>query len=398
MIKVHGSLTNAYAWWHPYAQGSVTSYEAIADALSIAVAEEGVHSIYLDIASGGGVVRGLDIMSDTIRRADSAKPVYAHTDSHMFSAALWAGVSARRVTASRMSEVGSIGTLLVLPNYTKALAEAGVEYHVFRAGEFKALGLPFEELSDEAKAYIQDNLDKTNKFFLEHVSRRRNLMMSEKSQWAEGKTFFAEEGLAVGLIDQVTTLADLLGSGASTTHQRDPRRFEMNISQEKLAQIAAGADPKVVLTAEELEHYEAALASETEEPEEGEGEKTGTEGEGDKPAPVVGADVANLLKENGKLEAKLEAALADSQAKQAALGASQAQLANLLVVAKAAVCGLQTALGQPREAKATAGEVVAQFNDLQGQMAKRFPVGRQTAADPTTDSTKAPAANASFRH
>lgn len=396
IVKVHGSLTNTHQWWHAWMAGYVASYEAIADALQIALDEEGIDEILMDFATGGGVVRGLDIMSDAMRRADKRKPVYAHTDSHAFSAGYWMASTARQVTASRMAEVGSIGTLMVLTTYVKAAEKEGIEYHVFRAGEFKALGLPYETLDDKAKAYIQENLEKTNKFFLEHVSRNRNLMMSERDRWAEGKTFFAEEALAVGLIDRVTTLADLIGSAASTTTTSDPRRFEMNISAEKLAQIAAGADPKTVLTAEELKHYEASL--ETTEPEANEGNGKGGDEpeEPEKPATEASTDTMALMKEIGRLEAKLEAAEADNATLQQDLACREAQMASLLTVAQVAVGNLQVALQRPREAKSTAAEVVAQFNELQGDMAKRFKTGQQTTT-PTEDNTR-PAANTSFRH
>ncbi len=398
VVKVHGSLTNTHRWWHEYLAGQVTSYEALADALQIAANGEGITEILMDFATGGGVVRGLDVMSETIRRVDARKPVYAHTDSHSFSAGYWLACTARRVTASRMAEVGSIGTLMVLSTYVKAAEKEGIEYHVFRAGEFKALGLPYETLDDKAKAYIQENLEKTNKFFLEHVSRNRNLMMSERDRWAEGKTFFAEEALAVGLIDRVTTLADLIGSAASTTTTSDPRRFEMNISAEKLAQIAAGADPKTVLTAEELKQYEASL--ETPEPEANEGNGEGGDEpeaeEPEKPAAEASTDPMALMKEIGRLEAKLEAAEADNATLQQALAGRDAQMASLLTVAQVAVGNLQAALQRPKEAKSTAAEVVAQFNELQGDMAKRFKIGQQTTT-PTEDTTRAQVTT-SFRH
>lgn len=396
VVKVHGSLTNGYQWWHPYTSGQVTSYEAIRDALAIAAGEQGINEIYMDFATGGGGVRGLDTASEAISRANAIKPVYAHTDSHAFSAGYWLASSARRVTSSRMAEVGSIGTLMVLENYTDAAAKAGVKYHVFRAGEFKAIGLPFEELTEEHSAYLQDNLEKTNKFFLEHVSRHRNLMLSDKQQWGEGKTFYADEALKVGLIDRVTTMADLLGSSASATNPIDNRRFEM-LDAEKLAQIAAGADPKEVLTAEELTVYLASLegAGEPESTGEGAGEPEAGAPEAGAPAPAASADLAAALKENGRLEVKLEAAQADNETLKQALEARDAQMSGLMAVAQAAVANLQMALNLPKEAKATPAEVVAQFTELQGQMATRFPRGQKTTT-PTADSTRAPAGT-SFR-
>lgn len=397
IIKVHGSLTNSWSWWHDYSPGYVTSYETIRDALSIASGEMGVNEIYLDFATGGGGVRGLDTASEAIRRANAIKPVYAHTDSHSFSAGYWLASSARRVTASRMAEVGSIGTLMVLENYSEAAAKAGIKYHVFRAGEFKAIGLPFEELTEEHAAYLQDNLEKTNKFFLDHVSRNRNLMLSERKEWAEGKTFYAEEALKVGLIDRVVSLADLLGGSASST-TIDNRRFEM-LDEAKLALIAAGADPKEVLTADELKIYQARLEASAPTAEEQKAPAAPV-AEGDKPeapaAPATASDTAALHKEIGRLEAKLEASEADKVLLQEAIDGLDSQMAALMTVAQASVTNLQVGMQLPKEAKGTPAEILAQYTELQAQMALRFPRG-QTTVTPTEDTTRAQVTS-SFRN
>lgn len=171
----------------------------------------------------------------------------------------------------------------------------------------------------------------------------------------------------------------------------------MKISPEKLAQIAAGADPKTVLTAEEFTLYTAELEAEPAAEEAEAAESTAEEPEASaEPSSTMSADYANLLKENGKLEAKLEAAAADNAALKQSLEGRDVQMASLLTVAQAAVGNLQTALGRPKEAKSSAAEVVAQYNELQGDMAKRFKVGQQTQT-PTEDTTSAQVTT-SFRH
>lgn len=399
VIKVHGSLTNSYSAWHKWWPGLVTSYEALRDALAIAGNEQGIAEVFMDFSTGGGGVRGLDTTADMIRRVDRVKPVYAHTDTSAFSAGYWLASTCRRVTASRMAEVGSIGTLMVLENFTDAAEKAGVKYHVFRAGEFKAIGLPYEHLTEEHAKYLQENLEKTNRFFLEHVSRERNLMTSERGAWAEGKTFFAEEGVQVGLVDGVTTLADLLGSAASVTFTSETRRFEMKISAEKLAQIAAGADPKLVLTAEELTVYQASLAAQPEAEEPAPAEEPAAES--NPPAePAATADgsekVLELTKDLGRMEVKLEAAQEQLKAAGDQLSILASENLSLMAVAKVAVANLQKALGQPVAEKATGAEVVAQFNELQAQMASTFKVGQQTQV-PVSDTTPV-GGTTSFRH
>ncbi|MNX90765.1 putative signal peptide peptidase SppA [compost metagenome] len=388
VIKVHGSLTTNYKRWHTWYPGEVTSYEAIKDALAIARDDRGTREVLLDFATGGGAVRGVDTAAEMIKLVRAVKPVNGHTDSHAFSAGYWLMAACKQTSAARMAEVGSIGTLAIVGHYVNTEENMGVKYHVLREGEFKAIGNPYEELTDEKKAHLQKNLAETNMFFLEHVSLHRNLMMSDKGVWAEGQIFFARKGVQIGLIDRVATLDDLIGSGASANITGDNRSYEMKISAEKLAQIAAGADPKAVLTEAELKMYTEGLEAESEVPEVPvvSEEVPVVVEEDPAPAGTLATDLRDALRENGKLEAKLEAAEAKLVALQATLDKSAADAASLLIVAQAAVTNLQVATQQPKDAKGTVAEVLAQYNDLQGKMAKMFGIGQSSSQTPVEDS------------
>lgn len=409
VIKVHGSLTPKFARWHYWFPGEVTSYAAIKDALHICAESKKsgiIDSVLMDFATGGGAVVGLDIVTETMKRVGAVVTINGHTDTNSFSAGYWIMAGCRKVTASRMSELGSIGVLAIISTLANTEENFGRKFHVLREGEFKALGNPYEELTESARAYLQKNLFDTNMFFLEHVSINRNVMLSDKAIWAEGKTFFAQQAVQVGLVDQVLSLDDLIGSGASANNTGDSRSYAMKISAEKLAQIAAGADPKVVLTAEELVQYEndlkAAGGGEQEE-EVVEGEEEQPEAEANLQAPVVVAsegvakELRDALRDNGKLEAKLEAQAETIKTLEAQLTSVKAESNSLLVVAQAAVSNLQVATQSPKESKNSAAEVLAQFNELSGKMAKLFKPGQNSADTPVDDSTVVSSEASDFR-
>lgn len=378
VINVRGSLTTNYVSWHKQLPSYVTSYESIVEALAIATVDKDVKRIVMNFATGGGTSRGVDMASEAIRKANLIKPVIAHTDSHMFSGGYWLAANAGKITASKMAEVGSIGTILVLENYKDAAEKEGVKYHVLRAGEHKALGMPMEELSQEAKDYLQNSVDKTNKFFIDHVSTKRSLMVSERKNWADGKTFYAEEALSLGLIDKIATLSDLIP--LQSTQQTDRSYNSMDV--EKLAQIAGGAEPSVVLTAEELKEYEASLSAK---------EVKAEEVKADEPLEVK-ADEFNFAKQVGKLEAKLEIAMEENQRLREKQAATEEGMQALMIVAQAAITNMQNALRKPKECKNTASEVLAQFNELQQCMADTFKRGQQTTT-PVHDTTRPVAGN-----
>ena len=411
VLKIHGSLVPSYSRWQSWFPGEATSYEAIKDALQI-IAESGNKKVLMDVNSGGGAVRGLDTVTTLMKKLrTSGVRMDAHSDGAACSAAYWMMSSARQLTASKMAEVGNIGTMAVVRTYVNTEQTQGVKYTVIKAGKYKAIGSPYQELTAADEAYLQKNIDDTNKFFLDHVSVNRNLMVSDTDKWAEGQTFFAAQAVSAGLIDKVTTLDDLIGSGVPANNQSDNRRFEMNISAEKLAQIEAGADPKAVLNDAEFAHYTKQLSDAI--AEQAEAEKVAKDAadalalaEANKtaePAPTAeGAGMAKeygeALKLNGRLEAQLELAKDQLTAANERVTKAEADLTALMTVAQHGVQKLQVALQKPVEAKSTPAEVLAQFTDLQSVMAARFPTSQRSLPASVEDTTNvASSAHTDFR-
>lgn len=420
VLKIHGSLVPSYRRYHQWYPGEVTSYEAINDALAI-LAETGHTDVIMDHNSGGGAVSGLDTVTTNIEALQASGVNFrAHTDSASFSASYWIMSSANSVTASKMAEVGSIGVIAVIRTMANTEENFGVKFTVLKEGEFKAVGNPYEELSEADKKYLQDNLKETNAFFLNHISAQRNLSLDDYKDWADGKTFFAAKAVKNGLVDRITTLADLIGRGASAHTTGDRRKFEMKISAEKLAQIEAGANAADVLTKAELAHYtkemadlkaasdkEAAAQKELDDAETERLAKEASDKEAaDKlaanpPAVETGtinaSEFTKVLRESAKLEVQVDALTERAAKAETALAEAQAQTASLVVVAQQAVKKLQVATGQAQVEKSQPAEILAQFNDLQGKLASMFKTGQQTAEAPTKDAN-APVVNENVRH
>ena len=389
VLTLAGSMVNSHDWWHPYAVGHVVSYDAMKDAVNILVAAQDVSRVIVRIESGGGMVSGLDSTAKYMRKLMLNKSVVVHTDTAAMSAAYWLASSFPRIAASPMAQIGNIGTMALIPDLSGMYDKMGVKFHLFKAGKQKGYGISETEFTEEEKAFFQSHVEKSNNFFLTHVSTHRNLMMSETDKWAEAQSFFAGEAKAVGLVDDVATLEELIGSLTASTNNGESN---MPISAEKLAQIQAGAAPETVLTQAELATYMASLTVAEEPAVEPEPEQTSASTTVTEP---TAAEDFNMARELGRAEAKnelLESQLADQQAKNESM---KAQVDGLMVVAQAAVQNLQTALQLPKEVKASAAEITAQFNELKTKMESRFPSGRVSSS---TAETQEPVVSAHVPH
>lgn len=257
IVSITGTLVAKYNIYNSWF--GLVSYEEIKGAISYAV-ESGAKKIVLDIDSGGGDVNGLDECANYIKEVSTkVVPIYAHTSTVAASGAYWLACSCKTITASKMAHVGSIGVIAVHVSYADAVEESGISVTIFRAGEFKALGHPYEKLSDAAKNKIQESLDTTYNYFLEHVSINRKLSINNKNKWAEGLVFISNKALSLNLIDSINYLSHfveklyvtnnnpLLGMNVSENHQEEDDLMSKKLvkSPEELAALSLGAEVNV---------------------------------------------------------------------------------------------------------------------------------------------------------
>lgn len=392
LLNIHGSTVNAAKWWHEYAVGDVISYDAIKDAVDILNNTADISTVVVSFSTGGGSALGIDSVTRSLKSLALNKNVVGHTATGSFSAGYWMMSSLPKIFGEKLAEVGSIGVMLAIPDYSEMLAKEGITVHLFKAGREKAYGFEYTEFTEEEKAAIQAGVDKMNNFFLAHVSEHRpQLSLNDTDSWAEAQCFFAQDATARGLLDGVVNLEALIGSLTASTSGENSN---MIISADKLALLAAGADPTKVLTTAEQAVWRTHLQQQQEQDPEpnldpvGEGEN----GEGGEPTPepepAPAASQSNhleLAKELGKAEAKIELLTEQLATQTSKQEAATKDTAALLAVAQVAVANLQTALQMPKEAKGTVVEVLVQYQELQDKMAATFKVGRQSSAENETE-------------
>lgn len=210
VLDISGTLTNDTSWWSSF-MGN-TSYDSIRQGLIEAATHSDVHAIVLNIDSGGGTPNGLtDVanMVQEIRRQGT--PVCAYSGGIMASAAYWLGASADTVVCGETATVGSIGVISVHKEYTDMMKKDGIKATVFRAGEEKALGNPYEKLTEKAKENIQSSLDALYSVFVNRIAEYRNVPVAYVlDNMAGGKEFIGQQALDVGLVDAVSTIDDLI--------------------------------------------------------------------------------------------------------------------------------------------------------------------------------------------
>ena len=406
VIKIEGSLIPGEAGWMRYF--GITGYADIKAAVLEGLADKGAKSLMIFSNSGGGSVAGVEDAESFIAQVAQHKPTSAYSEFSA-SAAYWLTSAAGHITTSPTGVNGSLGVIRVVTEYSKAFEKDGITKTVMRAGRYKALGNPFEPLSEDGKAEIQSKLDDLYQIFIDVVARNRGTTAIIADQvMGQGREFLGKRGLEAGLVDSIgdfesglayaranrklatkkttnfagtatasVAQASVVADNAATTNLTGT---QMHLTPEQLAAIAAGASVEQVTGKAEAPTETPAVVDT-----EAKVTESGTATTEDKPEDGADSEVVTFLKTE-LAAAQVESANAKAQAQTLAseVTALKADLTAVTAVVQASVQSMHVALGKKLDtAKMSATELVAEHNSAKTAMVENFKTGgvaRSTAS------------------
>lgn len=192
--------------------GTSTSYAA--SEFVRAMEDPQVRAVVLAVDSPGGAVDGTQEFANVIASYRGSKPVVAHTDGMIASAAYWIASAADRIFISGdTTQVGSIGVVATHTDLSGAEAQRGVKTTEITAGKFKRIASQYGALTPEGMAYMQDQVDAVYSAFVSDVARNRGVdVETVLENMAEGRIFIGRAAVEAGLVDGVTTLDAIINS------------------------------------------------------------------------------------------------------------------------------------------------------------------------------------------
>jgi len=202
-ISVKGMLSNSLPPIYEKL-GLASSYTRISAEIAAAVAG-GARGLYLSIDSGGGSVIGV---REVYQQLAALKiPAASHTSSIEASAALYLGVAPGQSFATETAMVGSVGSILVMYDWSKFYQDYGVSPVVFASGDLKGTGVDGTSLTEEQAQYLQGLVDTSAAAFKGDVQAARGGAIEEDTM--RGQMFFAGEAQSRNLLDAIASEAEV---------------------------------------------------------------------------------------------------------------------------------------------------------------------------------------------
>lgn len=185
------------------------------------MADDSIGAIVLQIDSPGGVVFGIQELSDKIHSSrGQGKRIVSVADGYAASAAYFIGSAADEFVASPSSLTGSIGVYQMHIDVSQWEEREGVKTTLISAGKHKVEGNSFEPLGEDARERIQSEVNEFYADFVNTVARNRGATASEvRSGYGEGRVLTAREAVKQGLADRIGTVEEIVNAlaGAKKT-------------------------------------------------------------------------------------------------------------------------------------------------------------------------------------
>lgn len=227
ILPVEGALSYvAHTGW---CSGESASYQRILSDFKTMI-EAGASVIVMDADSGGGEAYSCFQTANEMRRLADENNVkfITYVDGYAASAMYGLSAASHEIIVNPDSQVGSVGVVVSLANYSEAEKQYGLKRTYVTAGESKVPYNEDGEFTKEFLADIQNKVDSLYEKFTAHVADYRAIP-TESVKKLGARMYTAEDALTNGLADKMMTreeffsyLADLTEEGSSENMSLNP--------------------------------------------------------------------------------------------------------------------------------------------------------------------------------
>ena len=182
--------------------------ETLRDQLTQAAEDEGVEAVIIEVNSPGGGVVASDEMHQGILdfKEESEKPVVVSMDETAASGGFYIATAADSIVANETTLTGSLGVIFSYLNYGEAADKLGLQEEVIKSGEFKDIGSPTREPTEEEREILQNLVMESYDGFVDVIVEGRDLPEDRVRELADGRIYSGRQARELGLVDELGNL------------------------------------------------------------------------------------------------------------------------------------------------------------------------------------------------
>jgi len=221
-----------------------------------ALHDDSIEAVVLRVDSGGGSA----FASEVIRRElmalrEAGKPVVVSFGNVAASGGYWIAMGADEIWAYPSTITGSIGIFGFFPTFQDTFAKIGIYTDGVGTTPLSGALRVDREMDEDVRRLLQSVIEHGYREFIGLVAEHRRMSVEEVDEVAQGRVWSGAQAQQRGLVDQLGTLEEAIGSAARMAGLGDDFRVsyvepELKPWQQFLTQmgaraiLAAGFEPR----------------------------------------------------------------------------------------------------------------------------------------------------------
>ncbi|MBI4531805.1 MAG: signal peptide peptidase SppA [Candidatus Latescibacteria bacterium] len=177
--------------------------------------DETIPAIVLRIESpGGGIVASQEIYAEIQKTRRKGKKVVVSMGSVAASGGYYIATAADTIVANPGTITGSIGVIAELTNAEKLFQKIGLGFEVIKSGQYKDMGSPSRQLTDEERSLLQGVIDDSYDQFIDAIIAERGIERGKLLKIADGRIMTGRQALEHRLVDVLGDYEDAIDLAA----------------------------------------------------------------------------------------------------------------------------------------------------------------------------------------
>jgi protease-4 len=188
-------------------------------------ADDRVRALIVKINSPGGTITASDVLYREIVafKARRKIPVIAAIMDVGASGGYYVALAADTIVAHPTSVTGSLGVIMLTVNAQGLMEKIGVAPLAIKSGAMKDAGSPFRALTAGEQGVFQGVIDDMYGRFVRLIAESRKIPEERVRSFADGRIYTAQQALALGLVDRVAYLDEVIESAKKAAGVEEAR-------------------------------------------------------------------------------------------------------------------------------------------------------------------------------
>lgn len=177
--------------------------------------DDDVKAVVIRVNSPGGSAFASEQIWREVCLLKEKKPVVVSMGGMAASGGYYISCAANRIFAEPTTLTGSIGIFGMIPDVSELMTEKiGLKFDVVKTNEMSDIGTMARPFNEAESAQMQKMINRGYDLFTKRVADGRGMAQDSVKLIAEGRVWTGEQGLNIGLVDELGNLDDAVAHAA----------------------------------------------------------------------------------------------------------------------------------------------------------------------------------------